>query len=94
MYKAGNKRTSAEQTAQIYIKHIWKHHRLSKSIMSDRDLQFVLMFWMAVYKILKIEMKLLTAFYSQMNEQSKAANRKIKQYLWSYVNYQQNDWKT
>ena len=49
--------------------------------MSDRSSQFILMFWTAVYKILKIEMKLLTAFHSQTDKQNKAANREIKQYL-------------
>ena len=78
---------------QIYIKHIWKHYELLKSIILDRGLQFILIFWKTVYRILKIKMKLLTAFYSQMNEQNKTVNRKIKQYFWSYVNYQQNNWK-
>ena len=78
VYKADNKETSVKQTAQMYIKHIWKHYKLLKSIMSDRDLQFILMFWMTVYKILKIEIKLLTVFYPQINSQSKAVNRKIK----------------
>ena len=77
-YKADNKGTSAEQTAWMYIEHIWKHHGLLKSIMSDRDSQFILMFWMIVYKMLKIEMKLSTVFHSQMNRQSKAVNREMK----------------
>ena len=62
--RAKEKETSAEQTAQMYIKYVWKHYRLSKSIILDRDLQFILMFWTAVYKMLKIKMKLSTAFYS------------------------------
>ena len=41
--------------------------------------------------MLKIKIKLLTAFYSQIDRQNKTVNRKIKQYLQSYINYQQND---
>ena len=77
----------------MYIKYIWKHYELLKSIMLDRDSQFVLMFWKTVCKILKIKMKFLTAFYLQTDRQNKAVNREIKQYLWSYINYQQNNWK-
>ena len=68
MYKTKDKGTSAEQTVQMYIKYIWKHYELLKSIISDRDSQFILMFWMTIYKMLKIDIKLLTAFHSQMNE--------------------------
>ena len=77
----------------MYIKYIWKYHGLLKSIVSDRGSQFILMFWKIICRMLKIKIKLLTAFYSQMNEQSETVNRKIEQYLWSYINYQQNDWK-
>ena len=62
----------------MYIKYIWKHYKLLKSIMSDRDLQFILMFWKTVCKILKIKMKLLIAFYSQTDKQSKTVNKEIK----------------
>jgi Chromo (CHRromatin Organisation MOdifier) domain len=39
-------------------------------------------------------MKLLSAFHPQTDGQSEAANKKMERYLRSYVNYQQDDWKT
>ncbi len=43
-------------------------------------------------KALKIDVKLSIAFHSKTDDQSKIANQKMKRYLRSYCNYQQNDW--
>ena len=80
-YKVKEEEISAEQIVQIYIKYIWKYYKLLKSIISDRDLQFILIFWMNVYRMLKIKIKLSTAFYSQTDRQNKVVNKKIKKYL-------------
>ena len=42
--------------------------------------------------ILKIKQWLSTVFYSQTDKQIKHQNSVFKQYLWSYVNYKQNNW--
>ena len=77
-YKVREEETSVKQIVWMYIKYIWKYYEFLKSIISDRDLQFILMFWKTVYKMLKIKIKLLTAFYPRINEQSKTVNKKIK----------------
>jgi hypothetical protein len=42
--------------------------------------------------MLKIDVKLSTAFHSETNDQSEIVNQKMKRYLRNYCNYQQNDW--
>ncbi len=87
-----DERTTAEEIVRLLINHVWKLHELSSTIVSDRDFQFVSLIWKTVCKILKINVKLSTAFHSETDDQSEIANQKMKRYLRNYCNYQQNDW--
>jgi len=40
-YKAGDEGTSAEKTAKLVYRYIWKHYRLPNTIISNRGPQFV-----------------------------------------------------
>jgi len=40
-YKAGDEGTSAEKTAKLVYRYIWKYHRLPNTIISNRGPQFV-----------------------------------------------------
>jgi hypothetical protein len=71
---------------------MWKLHELSSTIVSNRDSQFVSFVWKTICKALKINVKLSTAFHFETNDQSEIVNQKMKRYLRSYCNYQQNDW--
>jgi hypothetical protein len=84
--------TFAEKTTKLLIKHVWKLHELSSTIISDRESQFISFVWKIVYETLKINVKLSTTFHSKTDDQSEIANQKMKRYLRSYCNYQQNDW--
>ena len=42
--------------------------------------------------MLKIDVKLFTAYHSEINEQIERVNAVIKHYLWAFINYMQNDW--
>jgi hypothetical protein len=85
------KNITVEETAWLLINHMWKLHELSSIITSNRDSQFVSLVWKTICKILKIKIKLSTAFHSETNDQSEIANQKMKRYLRSYCNYQQDD---
>jgi hypothetical protein len=61
-------------------------------IISNWDSQFGSFVWKTVCQVLKMNVKLSTAFHSETNDQSEIANQEMKRYLRSYCNYQQNDW--
>ncbi len=84
--------TSVEETTRLLINQIWKLHELSSTIVSNRDFQFVSLVWKAICQRLKINVKLSTIFHSKTDDQSEIANQKMKRYLRSYCNYQQDDW--
>ena len=90
--RAEKKSINIEKTIKLLIRNVWKLHELSKTIISNRSFQFVSLTWRFLCKILNIQIKLSTAFHSEIDDQSEICNQKIKRYLRAYVNYQQNDW--
>ncbi len=84
--------TSAEKTTKLLINYVWKLHDLSSIIVFDRDSQFIFLIWKKMSQMLKINIKLSTAFHFETNEQSEIVNQEMKKYLQIYCNYQQNDW--
>ena len=90
--RAEKKDISIEKTIKLLIWNVWKLYELSKTIISNRNFQFVLLTWQFLCKILNIQIKLSITFHSEIDNQSEICNQKMKQYLRIYVNYQQDDW--
>ena len=84
--------TSAKATADLFLRNVWSKHSLPISMTSDCRLQFVSKMWDSLCKLFGITAKLSTAFYPEINSQSKNTNQETEQYLRSYVNHFQDDW--
>ena len=66
--------TSAEKLVWLFRDNVWKLYRLSKSIMSDRELQFAAEMTKELNNMLDIEIKLLILFYPQTDRQTECMN--------------------
>ena len=66
---AAEEGTSAEATAGILIREVFRIHGLSAFIVSDRGPQFVAIVWKAFCKRLQIQAKLFTAFHPETDGQ-------------------------
>lgn len=82
----------AKFTARLFLHHIWKHHGLPKTIVSDRGTQFTSRLWQRLCQRLGISTKLSTAYHPETDGQSENSNQILEQYLRAYVNYTQDDW--
>ncbi len=60
--------------------------------MSDQDTQFIFDVWKHICKMLKINIKLFTAYHFKIDDQIKKFNAVMKHYFQVYVNYMQDDW--
>ena len=60
--------------------------------MSDRGLQFEAEITKELNKMLGIETKLSTSFYSQINSQIEKMNQELEQYLRFFINHRQRNW--
>ncbi len=84
----------AEQTVKLLLIWVFRTHELSRSIVFNRDSQFISIVWKSLCLRLNIKMKLFTDYYWQINDQTERANQSVKWYLRSYCSYMQDDWFT
>ena len=86
--------TTAEELAQIYIKHVARYIGLPRSIVMDRGSTFTSRFWKAICKAWGTRLRFSMALHPQpeTDRQTEKFNAVMEQYLWSYVNYLQDDW--
>jgi len=74
------------------LQELINNHELSKKFIINRDKLFTSKFWEMLTAELRINHKMLTAYHSQTDEQSKWMNQTVKMYLRHYVNRNQNNW--
>jgi len=60
-------KTMAEGLAKLFRDNVWKLYGLPKSIISDREPQFIAGLMRELNQILGIKSKMLTVFHSQMD---------------------------
>ena len=89
---AGEEGTSAENTAYMLLKEVFRLHGLPASIISDRGPQFIATMWSSFCKRLGIQAKLSTAFHPETDGQTERANQDVERHLRTYCNYMQDDW--
>ena len=61
---------TAAGTAQLYLQHVWKHHRLPRRVVSNRGPQFVAEFTKELYRLLGIELAATTTYHPQGDGQT------------------------
>ena len=83
--------TSADDTARLYAKEIFKHHGAPDDIISDRGPQFVSKFWKEFWRLLGVKVNLSTSFHPQ-SDPTERVNQVLEQYLRCFCNDRQDDW--
>ena len=69
-FMAATERISAEELARLFRDNVWKLHRLPESMILDRGPQFTAELMKELNRMLGIETRLSTAFYSQTDGQT------------------------
>ena len=85
-------KTLAEGLAKLFQDHVWKLYGLPESIILDRGVQFAAGMMRELNNLLGIQTKLLTAYYPQMDRQTKRINQELEQYLRVFINHRQEQW--
>ena len=67
-----------EGLARLFKDNVWKLYRLLKSIVLDRELQFVAEMTKELNRMLEIKTKLLTLFHPQIDEQTECMNQELE----------------
>jgi hypothetical protein len=83
---------TAEETAGLYIRHVFTRYGLPSRIISDRDPRFASKFTRELCRILGISQNISTAYHPRTDGQSEAKNKWVEQHLRFYVNHYQKNW--
>ena len=83
---------NARQLAELIFDEVYKHHGVSKNIVSDRDVLFTSIFWEHLHKLLGTKLKMSSAYHPQTDGSTERANRTVTQMLRQCINEKQTDW--
>ena len=86
------KTITSQETADLLMREVFKHHGLPDDIVSDRGPQFISHFWRHLFKLFQTSCKLSSGHHPETNGQSERTNQTLEQYLRCFINYQQDDW--
>ncbi len=92
MFISFKKTATASVLMYIILQELINNHGLSKKFITNRNKLFTSKFWETLTAELKINHKMLTAYHSQTDRQSKQMNQTVKTYLRHYVNRNQDNW--
>jgi hypothetical protein len=59
------KTITGEEIARFFVDNVYRYRGLLDDIISDRGPQFVSKFWRSLFEILKVDIKLSSAFHPQ-----------------------------
>ena len=85
---------TAAGAANLYLRHVWKHHGLLRKVVSDQGPQFVAEFMKELYRLLGIELASSTAYHPQTDSQTERVNQELEQYIRLFVNEHQDNWNS
>ena len=87
-YKLVKVNIDAPVLVKVIIDVVVWHHGLPNSIMTDRGLFFTSKFCSSLCYFLEVKRRLLTAFYPQVDSQTKRQNSTMEAYLRAFVNFE------
>jgi hypothetical protein len=91
-FVAAPKYISAEETAQLFFKHIVKYWGVPKSLVSDRDSRFMGNFWTELFKLLGTSLDMSSSYHPESDGQTERFNYMRQEYLRHFVNANQKNW--
>ena len=75
----------AVNIADIFLKEIFRLHKIPKAIISDRDVKFTGKFWRYLFSGLKTQLNFSTSYHPQTDKKMKRVNHIVEDMLRMYV---------
>jgi hypothetical protein len=87
-----NEDITAEETAALYIKHVFAHFGLPTKVISDRDPRFMSKFIQAACKVTGVKHAPSTAYHPQTDGQSERSNQWLETAIRFITDQKQKNW--
>jgi hypothetical protein len=71
--------------SEIFMKEIFRLHRIPKMVISDRDVKFTSTFWKELFASLNTNMNFITRYHPKMNRHIERMNQIVEDMLRMYV---------
>src|SRR5258707_3031893 len=82
----------APQLARLFLTHIFSKHGTPGHVTSDRGTEFVSHFFHSLGSLLSMKLHFTSGYHPEGDGQTERINQVLEQYLWAYMNYQQDNW--
>ncbi|KAE8881599.1 hypothetical protein PF003_g34334 [Phytophthora fragariae] len=76
---------TADESAELFLDLVFRHHGLPESIVSDRDPHFTSAFWTRLFVLLGTRLLMFTAAHPETDGQTERVNRVLEDVLRSYA---------
>jgi transposase InsO family protein len=83
---------SVQQYAELYMDHIVRLHRISKTIISDRGTQFVARFWEQLHECLGTKLIRSSSYHPQTDGQTERINQILEDMLRASILHFDKSW--
>ena len=83
---------SAKETAEVMIRHVFRHHGFPKDVVLDRGPQFASRFWKAFCSLLGATISLTSGYNPQSNGQTEHLNQELETGLCCLVSQNPTRW--
>src|SRR5260221_3199213 len=83
---------NAPQVVQLFLIHVFSKHRVPAHVTFDQGSKFISHFFCSLGKLLWMRLHFTSGYHPEGDRQTEHANQVLEQYLWTYMNYQQDDW--
>ena len=87
-YKPVKITINAPKLGKVIINVVVYHYSLLNLIITNKGFFFILKFWSLLCYFLSIKHRFLTAFYSQIDSQTKKQNNIIETYFQAFFNFE------
>jgi hypothetical protein len=87
-----NKDITVEETAALYIKHVFAHFGLPTKVISDRDLRFMSKFMQAACEVTGVKHAPSTAYHPRTDGQSERSNQWLETAIRFITDEKQKNW--
>src|SRR5260221_4894529 len=72
--------------------HIFSKHGTPGHVTSDRGTEFMSHFFHSLGSLLSMKLHFTSGYHPEGDGQMERINQVLEQYLWAYMNYQQDNW--
>lgn len=86
------KKVDGPGVAKLFFDHVFRHHGMPTSLVSDRDPRFTGNFWRTLFALTGTNLQMSSGNHPQTDGQTERANRTIEEMLRAYVNPKLTDW--